>query len=789
MPLPLVRPSFWVPLLSLLLAWPGAAPAQLLEFAHRPVAEVRLQGLSQVPEQLVRNQLRMLPGQPFDPDIVQQDIVRLEHLGRFAAVTAQVQPLDDGSLILTYRLVEQPLLRAVGVVGNRDISDQKLLEAVVLRAGDPADPFLLQRGVQRIDEAYQKKGYYLTEVQYDQALVDQHGLLIYQVREGPKIRIRAIRIEGSGAFSDKELLAQIKSQAYNPLIFWRHAELDRDQLDLDAAALRNYYRDRGYIDAQVAREVELSPDQKSAVVTFHVQEGPRYSVRDMRVGGNTVFTAEQILQALPLKKGGIYSAKQAQASQDAIADLYGKLGFIDTRIETHLLRLYEQAQVAVVDVLFEIDEGRPSLVGTVAVRGNQVTKDKVILRQTRGLTPGRPFDRTRAAQTERRLRESNLFGDAKLTVLGQPSDEVRDVLIEVEEINTGSLGFGAGVSSDLGVMGSISLKQRNFDIGDWPDSPRDFFTGKGFRGAGQGFGIDLAPGFESSNYSVSFTEPYFLESDYSFNSRGFYFQREREDWEEGRFGGSTGVGRRFGDVWSANTSFRGEAVDIGDIDEQAPVDVFEVEGDSLITTLGFSITRNTTDSLFYPSRGSRLTMGIDRALPLGDFDFSTASLEYRKFWTVDQDFMNRKTILSFRGESGYIFAGDAPVFERLYAGGHRSLRGFEYRGAGPRGYRHDDPTKLGDDPVGGDWLFLAGLEYDVPVYKEVLRWVFFVDTGTVQEDVGFDEYRVSVGTGVRVRVPFLTQAGPPIALDVAVPLRKEDGDQTQLISFDMAIPF
>lgn len=778
----------WAPLLSLLFVWAGSAIAQFVEFEHRPVAEVRLQGLSQVPEQLVRNQLRMLPGQPFAPDVVQQDIVRLQHLGRFAAVTAQVQPLDDGSLILTYRLVEQPLLHAVAVVGNRAISDQKLLEAVVLRAGDPADPFLLQRGVQRISQAYQKKGYYLTEVQYDQNLLDQHGLLVYQVREGPKVRIRSIKIDGNRAFGNKELRSQIKSQTYNPLIFWRTAELDRDQLDLDTAALRDYCRDRGYIDAQIAREVELSPDQKSALVTFHVQEGARYSVRGMSVQGNTVFTADQILQVLPLKRGGIYSTKQAQASQDAILDLYGKLGFIDTKIQTHLLRPYEQSQTALVDVLFQIDEGRPSLVGTVGVRGNQVTKDKVILRQARGMTPGRPFDRTRAADTERRLRESNLFGDAKLTILGQPDDDVRDVLIQVEEVNTGSLGFGAGVSSDLGIMGSISLKQRNFDIGDWPESPGDFFTGKGFRGAGQGFSIDLAPGFDNSNYSVSFSEPYFLESDYSFNTRAFFYQRDRDQWDEQRVGGSAGFGRRFGDVWSAHSTFRAEDVQIQNIDDDAPVDVFDVQGNNLLTTLGLSLTRNTTDSLFYPSRGSRLTLGIDRALPPGDFEFSTASLEYRKFWTVSQDFMNRKTILSFRGETGYIFAGDPPVFERLYAGGHRSLRGFEYRGAGPRGIRNDT-GELGDEPVGGDWLFLAGLEYDVPVYKEILRWVFFVDTGTVQQDVGLDEYRVSIGTGVRVRVPFLAQSGPPIAVDVAIPVVKQDGDQTQLISFDMAIPF
>src|SRR5690606_26610314 len=143
-----------------------------------------------------------------------------------------------------------------------------------------------------------------------------------------------------------------------------------------------------------------------------------------------------------------------------------------------------------------------------------------------------------------------------------------------------------------------------------------------------------------------------------------------------------------------------------------------------------------------------------------------------QFWTVDQDFFGRKSIVRFRLEWGYILQDDeAPVFERFYAGGHSTFRGFDYRGVGPRGIRADTGT-LGDDPVGGDWLFLTGLEYSQPLYEDVVRWAVFTDMGTVQDDIGFDEWRVSVGAGLRIKIPFLGEA--PFAIDVGVPLIKEE---------------
>lgn len=771
--------------------------AQALDLANRPVSRIRIDGLKQVPEQLVLNQVRLKPGDPYDPQTLQQDIVRITHLGRFGSVTAQVEPQPDGSVLVIYQVQELPILADVLTVGNKAISDQELLQLARLRAGDPIDPFLIDRAIQEMKRAYEKQGYFQADIQPDKEILDEQGVLIFRIREGPAARLRAIRFQGNHAFSDRQLLSKIRSRTYIPI--FRKGQVDREQLEQDAAALRDFYRDNGYLDAQVGRRLDISPDLKDATVTFTIYEGPLFTIDQIHVEGNQLFSRDQILEAMALKPGDVFNANKLRKSYDAIIDLYGKLGFIETRVERApgqpgIERLFHENQPKV-DLLVRIIEGQPYTVGKIIVAGNSASQDKLVLRQIRGLRPGRPFDRQGIDLTTKRLSQSPLFSSATVTVLGDPSQPQRDVLVEVKEKQTGSLSFGAGISSDLGVIGAIDLVQRNFDIADWPESWGEFFTGRAFRGAGQVFSISIQPGTEYSRYALAFREPSLLESDYFLDTSLFFLDREREDYDESRLGASLGLGRRFGDVWSASIRTRFENIDLSNIEPDAPNDVFDLEGDHFLTTLGFGITRNTTDDPIFPTRGSVLDLSIARAGALGgDFDFTRLSIEYRKFWTLDEDFLGYKTILMLRTEIGYIFedVSDVPVFERFYAGG-RSFRGFAYRGVGPRGLipgpdgiPHTPDDLLGDDPVGGNWLFLLSLEYSFPIYQDILRWVFFTDTGTVQKDFGFDDYRLSIGTGLRLKIPFLGQA--PFALDFAVPLLKEKGDDTRIVSFDLALP-
>ena len=791
-----------IPALLLVMAFVGgveSAWGQGTSYDGRPVADVRIEGLKHVNPQFVFNQIQTKAGEPYDSRVVEEDLVRIRHLNKFSKAYHLVEMQPDNSVVVIYQVVEMALLADVQVVGNTAFSDQELLNESRLTVGDPIDEFLIDRAKKAIEKKYADAGYRDVGVEEDPQLLTESRVLLLHVVEGPFLRIRRIRFQGNQVFGEKELKSKIKSRTY--IFLLRKGEFSREQTSDDAALLRNFYRERGYLDAEVLREVQPSPDGKEAIVTFIIKEGEQYIVERVEIEGNNLFSDASILEAIELAPGQVYASNLRERSQQQLVDKYGELGYISTNVSVEPVFLEDRPTR--VEVFISIAEGRPTTVGEITVRGNDVTQETVVLRQVQRQYPGRRYNGPGLTESEDRLSRSALFSDSRVTVLGEEDEEVRDLLVEVEEKNTGSVGLGVGISTDSGVVGGINLTQRNFDITDVPETFDEFITGRAFRGMGQYFRIDIEPGSETSRYSVTWKDPYLFESNFFLDTTGYYFSRDRDEYDEERMGGAVGLGQRFGRIWSASMQSQFEQIDITDIEEDAPLDVFDVEGDSILTSLGLSVTRSTVDSGEFPTRGSRTIVGLSRAGALGgDYNFTSLSARYNKFWTVDEDFFGRKTVLSGKVQFGYILEGDeAPIFERFYLGG-QSFRGFRYRGVSPRGiYRkRTDPTvpvdpddestftlKKGDDSVGGEWLFFAGTEYNFPVYQEIVRMVFFVDSGTIQEDIGLNQYRVSIGTGVRLKIPFFGEI--PFALDLAYPILKEDEDDVQYFNFSLAIPF
>lgn len=788
----LIRLNIPILCLFIVFATMTTARAQAVDPEGRLVREVRIEGLDTTPAQLVKNTIRTAAGKPYRQATVTEDIQRLTFLGRFDTVVAKIEDNGDGSINVIYNVTEQSSLLAMRFVGAKRFDSEQLQTLVLLRPGDPIDKSLIDRGTRAIELAYAEKGHFAASVSYDEKTLKEKSELVYQITEGPRVRVTELRYEGNQVFTDEQLSSEVGQDTY----YWPFIAgfMDRTQLDLDVAALRKFYRDRGYLNAQVGRRIELSPRQNRAIVTFEVNEGKQHTVRDIKVRftkdgapfKDQLMSEDQIRMVLSLVKGGVYSDDRLAESQEAVRMWYGEIGFINTRVQIN--RVFDPNQ-AKVDVVVEIDEGiGPTIVDDIIIIGLDRTDQRVLLRRVRGLEPGRPVNLRGLEQTRSLVRESAWFSNGTITALGDEDELYRTFLIEAEEKNTGSFSIGAGISSDSGVFGAISLEQRNFDIRDWPESMDEFLAQRAFLGAGQTFNISLAPGNDISNYSIGFREPYLFETDYFFDINLSAFEAVREDFDEGRIGIRTGFGRRLGDVWTGSVRFRYEQIDITDIETDAPVDVFAVAGKSDLSSVGFNLTRSTTDSNITPSRGSRLRLGLSQFGSLGgDYDFTRITGGYSQFWTLDKDFLGRKTILSLRIDSGYIpqDTSDVPLFERFYSGG-RDFRGFGFRGVGPRGIRNDTLT-LGEEPVGGRFEFISRLQYEVPVYSQFVRWAFFTDQGTIQDEFGFDQWRVAVGTGVRLKIPFFGQA--PIAIDFGFPILEEEGDDTQILSFSIELPF
>lgn len=779
----------WAILISLTLWAASPAWGQSVDLTNRPIRKVEIQGLREVEPQLLFNQINTRKGRAYDPKQVSKDIENITRLGRFASVKAVVDPNPDGSVDVTYVVAEQKLLADVRVVGNKKFNDRELMDEVLLRTGDPSDQFLIERARTVITDKYLEAGYFLADVSVDQKTLDDDGILILRVREGPLVRVQEVNFIGNKKFEGSLLKTKVRTETY--LFILRKGLLSDEQLDKDVATLRDYYLDRGFLDVRVGRQIQLSDNQEDAKVNFIIEEGPIYTVDRIAISGNSLYSTEQLLEAITLKKGEVYSRNRLRDSTEAAQDIYGKLGYVGTRVQID--RVFHEMRPQV-DLVITINESSRNMVGTMTIKGNALTKHEVIYRQLRGIEPGRAVDTTGIKNSETRIRQTGLFTNAKITLTGRPEDEYRDVNIDVEEANTGSISLGAAVSSDSGVFGAFTITQRNFDLADTPESMEEFFSGKAFRGAGQLFSITLQPGTEFQRYQVNFREPYLLDSDLFLNTSAFLYTRFRESWDEERIGGTVGLGKRFGDVWRAEVTTRYELVQLSSFDNDAPIEALDDRGNNTVTALGINITRSTVDDRFFPTRGTVTTLGVDRiGLLGGDYDFTKVSAKFNAYLAVSEDFFGRKSVLSLRHELGYILENDeAPVFEEYYAGGHRNFRGYRYRGVGPRGTirsdtGHPKAGQKGKDPVGGDFLFLLGLEYNFPIYEEFLRGVLFVDTGTVQDDFGLDQYRVAIGGGVNLKLPIFGQA--PFALHAAIPVLEQDGDQERVISFSLDLPF
>lgn len=764
-------------------AWAQGISGEDAALAGLTISRVDIVGLNRVSRQTVLNTIRTATGNPYDPRTVRLDVDLLYRLGEFRTVDVRAALQPDRTVVVTYTLGEQPLLAGVDVVGNRVISDQEILMGIPVRAGAPADEYLIEESKRRIVELYRNRGHYLSEVTTDARAMQESSILIFQVIEGPRVRVRAIEFEGNDSFPDKRLRAEIKTET--AIFLLRSGRLDQKVIANDVAAIDAFYKNRGYLDVRVDRRLELSPDSREVKVVFVISEGRVYTMRQVSTVGATI-PSEQIAAWIDIKSGDVYSQDRIRKSLRLIQDGYAELARPDVRVRAVEIRTSEAPEV---DLRLEVDEGEKALIGEVMIVGNTLTQDRVIRRQLTGVEPGRPVNPVAIARAEQRLRSTRLFNEPSITI--QPPDpddpRYRDILVRVKERNTGSFNFGVGVGSDTGVAGEFSITQRNFDLFDTPESFEEYIRGRAFRGAGQSFSLRLSPGDEVSTYSISLTEPYLFDVPLSFGVSAFFRQWQYNEYDEDRMNLTLSLTRQLGEFWSIGAVTRFERVKLPAIADFAPTEVFAAEGPDTITALGLRLRRSTVGTIVRPWRGSVFELSVDRVgLMGGDYDFTTATAEFITFITMREDFLGRRSILRLNARVSHIFESDeAPVYEQFYLGG-RTFRGFDFRTISPKGIRNDN-GELSDEPVGGEWLFFLGAQYEFPIFEELFNGVLFVDSGTVSDDVGFDEYRLSVGFGIRL---YIEAFGPaPLAFDFAFPILKERDDERQLFSFSVDIPF
>ena len=354
-----------------------------------------------------------------------------------------------------------------------------------------------------------------------------------------------------------------------------------------------------------------------------------------------------------------------------------------------------------------------------------------------------------------------------------------DLVINGYPARTGRIMLGGAVNSDAGVTGQVTIDERNFDIMRWPRSFQDLASGTAFRGAGQTFRIELAPGSSFKRYTASFVNPnLFGYKPISMSVSGFLYDRAFNDWDEERLGGRLAFGYRITPDLSVSAGMTGQNVDLS-TSRSGPDALTDVIGDNALYSGEVSLTHDTRNSPIQASAGHYFEFKFEKTF--GDFDYARFETEFRQYWLVSEraDKSGKQTI-SYSTQLG--FSGDeTPIFENFFAGGYATLRGFDFRGASPV-----DPVNGVE--TGGRFQWLNSLEYMFPITADdAFRGVAFVDFGTVESDIEInsDNFRVAPGLGLRVAIPLLGPA--PLAFDFAVPVSKASTDDERLFSFYMSL--
>ncbi len=743
------------------------------------VADVVVHGCRTISPEEVKNRLRTHAGREYNPVTVQDDLNRLAETKWFRTFRVHPQSTPDGRVIVHFIVEEHPsVVREVVYKNANHVKPEELDQITGVKKGAPLNPSQNLRACFEIQDYYRKKGRLFASVYLEEGKNPGDTRVVFNITEGAAVKIRKISFTGNDHLATTaRLRTQIDSrQMLLGLGFM--GEYNPPMVEHDAFKLEEYYKGNGYLDVCVTREVTVNDDLRSVDVTFHIHEGLRYRVQDVTLEGPKALSRDLVTSILRVKKDDIYSEPAIDGDLKNITDLYGFRGY-GIVTDKKLFFADKDKEPGVVRIQYEVFERGQAQVGTINITGNTVTKDRVI-RRVLQLYPGQTLSYPLLRQGERDLArlgifETNQEKGTKPTLIVRESDDpdnpVRDIDVIVTEQPTGSLMFGLGVNSDAGLVGSVVLNEKNFDILRPPTSLDDIFNGRAFRGAGQEFRAEAVPGTQLQRYTVSFREPFLFDQPISFSTSGYYYDRIYNEYNERREGGRVTLGKQLNRYWSVTAGLRLENVEVSGVSIFAPPDITNVQGNHLLVGPRVGVIRDDRDSFIRPTDGSLLDLSAEYLT--GDYSFPILSAEATKYFTTYQraDGSGRHVLVA---RSQVAYAGsNTPVYERFYAGGFRSLRGFQFRGVGPN---------VNGFEVGGDFLFLNSLEYQVPIKaNDQLYVVAFLDTGTVERDVSLHDYRVSAGVGLRITLPML---GPvPIALDLGFPIVSGPGDRQQVFNF------
>ena len=807
------------------------------------VMRIEVEGERRYTREQILSALGQRAGRPLDSRAIDAGLKRLWTSFK---VRADVRYREvEGGIELLVLVEELPSDREPRFVGNVEIKLKTIKKWALLENQTELFIHQAERVRQRLLEGYAKEGFYFAEVNIlkrgdSEALPD----VIFEIREGPKVRVKGFEIDGNEAMPDtrflyffKNGLSHLSKRKSNPpsLFGWFGTPFVLETLEADLLAMRAVYRDRGWLDAVVELErLDFSDDKSGVVIHVIVDEGEPYRVstlsvqafqwedpdnpNDDRVAAvDLVFPEETLLGKCELEPGGLYEKLPIQRDQNALQDFYGDRGYIShaslpKRVNWEFLEpsLVFDVESHTVAVTYRIVQGRRLRVREILFAGSHHTRDRVLRREL-SVFPGQYADLKEINRSLARIQATGYFKDDMNRLehrdpvyrfIAVPDDpSMVDLQFEVDEGRVVDFNISGGIDSNDGLFGLVSLTMRNFDITDLPSSFwgtfSEIYHKEAFHGAGQLVTLEISPGTQLSRFRVRFLEPDIFRSHLkpvSLDVDLLKRLRRYDSHDEDRFTTSLRLGRKLThDLWGAVGFVRTE-VELSSLDPNGVppgLAAQEAQGNQLIRGVTFDVTKRQLDNVFLPKAGytARWNNALNGGFLGGDYDFVTSEAHGEYYVTAYERDDGTKPVFFFGFDGGVSLPFDdtqvTPYSERFFLGGVRSLRGFDFRGVGPM-----DPAS--GYPLGGQTYVSGTVEFQYPLHTvvqpgtyqrlESLRGTIFFDWGILDpRELTLDVDELRASVGFGIGLAWPI----PIIMNFGFPVLEKSGDQTQVFSFNL----
>ncbi len=731
------------------------------------ITAVQIQGNVRAEVETVRSYLQLKVGQPYDAAAADRSLKALFGTGLFADVVIEMQ----GSTLVV-KLTENPIINRVAFEGNNKIEDDKLRDEVQSRARQVFTRARVQSDVDRILTIYRRGGRYNASVEPKVIKLEQGRVdLVFEINEGDVTGIKRITFVGNEAFSDGTLRGQIRTAES---AWWRFLasddRFDPDRLNLDRELLRKFYLTEGYADFRVVSAVaELSPSREGFFLTFTISEGDRYKFGEVDVSSRFQGLDVDVLKRyLLMSEGDWYDSTEVEQTIKALTDLVGSLGYAFVEVRPNIRR---NKDTKTIDVTFDVQEGPRVYVERINISGNTRTLDRVIRREFR-LAEGDAFSTAKLRRSQERLKALGFFEKVDISPTPGSAPDKTNLEVQVVEQSTGDLSFGAGYSSTAGIVGDISIRERNL------------------LGKGQELRLGLSLGTLSTNIDLSFTEPYFLDRQMVAGIDIFRTSNDRQavaNYSDASVGFALRSGWAYSEYVRQVVRYTLRQTNIYDVQPWASPVVQAQAGYATVSEISETLSWDTRDVRLNTTKGWLLRNTIAVAGAIGTEQYFRTTVDAVYFHSLFDEF-----VISVGGSAGIVlpFGSTNLRLNNLFFLGGDNLRGFAVAGVGPR----DAGTA---DSLGGQFFYATTAELSFPLYgipKEFgLMGKAFVDTGSLwgNQATNFGAsildsqlMRVATGIGIQWVSPF-----GPIRIDYSIPLIQDPWDKTQNFRFSFGTRF